>query len=408
MKNFKVVFSVMLSVCIMAVCCKPEAISPLSDDGSVPGKLTNVQVQPLAGAAKIKYTLPDNTNLLYIKAEYDLNGTKMEVKSSFYNNSLIVEGFGDTKEHEVTLYAVSRAEKASEPVKVMVTPLTPPVITIRNSFFVKETFGGIYVKFKNPDTANVVIKVLLKDSATNQWNNINNFYTSLSEGQFATRGLPSKPTDFAIFVQDRWNNRSDTLFTNLTPVFEEALDKTKWSDQRKKWPVPQVAPLPESGLPVAEAVDYSGSYPIRNLYDGNVTSMFHTKEKFDIPIWVPIDLGVKATLSRYKIWQRSGTAYNFNHGNPHKWQIWGTNDPANVNSWVLLTEQVMEKPSGQPVGTNSNDDNAAALNGQEYDFPIGVPPVRYISFKMIDSWASIGGATGHLHLMELSIWGQKQ
>jgi hypothetical protein len=68
----------------------------------------------------------------------------------------------------------------------------------------------------------------------------------------------------------------------------------------------------------------------------------------------------------------------------------------------------MVKPSGLPVGINSNEDNEAVNEGQEFDLPIGVPAVRYIAWKHIDNWGAIDGATGFLHMMELTVWGQKQ
>ncbi len=407
MKNWKMLSSACLLCMLMAAACKPDAVAPINDDGSAPGPVKNVQVQNISGGAQLSFSLPDAANLLYVKAVYDIKGGKMEARSSFYKNNLTVEGYGDTKEHEVLVYAVSRSEKVSAPVKVTIKPLTPAVINIRNSLTVAETFGGIFVGFKNPDKANVVVKVMIEDSAKN-WVTINNFYTSLDSGKFSTRGLLPVQRKFGIFVKDRWENVSDTLVVLKTPVYEEELDKTKWADMRKKnYPIPQIGDLPNSGLPIVEPVDYSSSYPAKNLWDNNTGSMFHTKEKYDLPFWFPIDLGVKAVLSRYKIWQRTGT-FTFNHGNPHKWEIWGTNDLTKANSWVKLTTQIMEKPSGSPVGTNTNDDTDAATNGQEFDFPVGIPAVRYIAWKHIDSWGSIDGYTGHLHLMELSIWGQKQ
>jgi hypothetical protein len=98
----------------------------------------------------------------------------------------------------------------------------------------------------------------------------------------------------------------------------------------------------------------------------------------------------------------------FNHGNPHEWELWGTNDPTNVNSWVLLDHEVMVKPSGLPLGVNSNDDTYIATNGQEYQFPTNTPAVRYVAWKTIDCWASPQGQTGFFHLLEFSVYGQVQ
>ena len=410
MKNVRVLLSLSLLLIIITMACKRDSLGPLFDDGTIPGPVKNVQVENIAGGAKISYTLPDSRNLLYVKADYELKNIKWEVKSSFYQNFLVVEGYGDTLEHDVTLYSASRGGKLSEPVTVKIKPLTPPVTNVYRSLFVDSTFGGIYTKLKNIDRANIVVKVLLQDSVTKVWNNIDNYYTSLDSGQFATRGLPPVRRWFGVYVKDRWNNISDTLKVQKTPIYEEQLDKTRFADMRNKnYPIPQVAPLPPSGLPIVEAVDYSGSYPLKNLWDDKVTSMFHTKEKYDMPMWVPIDLGVKAILSRFKIWQRPGaTSYSFNHGNPHKWEIWGSNDITKVNSWIKLGEYTMTKPSGLPVGINSNEDNDAVTEGQEFDLPIGVPAVRYIAWKHIDNWGAIDGATGFLHMMEMTVWGQKQ
>jgi hypothetical protein len=409
MKNYKVLLPLSLLLLIMAAACKPDTIGPLSDDGTIPAPVKNAQVKNISGGAEISYTLPDNANLLYVKAVFDLKGVKTEVKSSFYKNSLLAEGFGDTNEHEVLLYAVSRSEKLSDPVKLVVKPLTPPVQNVRNSFVLGETFGGIYVRFKNADKSNIVIKVLVEDLTSKEWVNIDNYYTSLDSGQFAVRGLTPVLRKFGVFVKDRWDNVSDTLITMMTPVYEEQLDKTKFADMRKKnYPIPQYAPLPGSGQPIIEAVDYSGSYPLKNLWDGSTTTMFHTKEKYDQPIWVPIDLGAKATLSRFKIWQRTSSTYNYNHGNPHKWEIWGTNTINDINSWVKLGDFTMIKPSNLPPGQNSNEDNEAVAAGHEFEFPIGIPAVRYIAWKNIDSWGSLEGETGFLHMMEMTVWGQKQ
>jgi len=408
MKQIKTLlfFSLYLSLNILPGCQK-DSNKPIDPDKNAPGPIKSPQVENMAGAAKISYVLPKDQNLLYVRAEYEINGAKKEAKSSFYKNSVVVEGFGDTTEHKVTLYAVSRAEISSDPVSVIIKPLTPPLIKVRRSLSTETSFGGFTVKFKNEDLANIVIIAMLWDESQLSWRQVDADYTALDSGVFKVRGLESKQQKFGVFVRDRWGNLSDTLKFDLTPIYEVQLDHTKFSDIRKKYPIPQVAPLPASGNAMIEAVDYSSSYPMKNLYDGNTSSMFHTKQNVDQPIWIPIDLGVNARLSRYKIWQRTGSFY-YSHGNPHEWEIWGTNTPQDVNSWVRLDHQIMIKPSGLPIGQNSNEDIDIANAGQEYDFPENMPKVRYIAWKAIDCWGAIGGQTGFFHLFELSLWGQVQ
>jgi hypothetical protein len=406
MKKMKFIVFVSLLFGIMG-CLKDATHQPLDTNGNAPGPVKDAIVKNMPGGAEITYTLPKDENLLYVRAEYEVNGVKKEAKSSFYKKTVLVEGYGDVNEHKVTLYAVSRGEKASTPVEVAIKPLTPSLIKVRQSLTAESSFGGFTVKFKNEDLANIVMVALLWNSAQKEWKQIDANYTAMPEGVFKVRGQQSILQTFGVFIKDRWGNLSDTLKFDLVPIYEIQLDYTKFADIRKKYPIPQLSPLPTSGLAMIEAVDYSSSYPMKNLYDGNTSSMFHTKQNVDQPVWIPINLGVKARLSRYKIWQRTGSFY-YSHGNPHEWEIWGTNTPSDVNSWVRLDHQIMIKPSGLPVGVNSNEDISVADAGQEYDFPENIPTVQYIAWKNVDCWGAIQGQTGFFHLFELSIWGQVQ
>ena len=392
--------------------CSEKVFGPIEGDGRAPGPVSSVQVENLSGGAKISYALPDDGNLLYVKAVYLLKGEEVESKASYLTNHIILEGFGDEQEREVALYAVSRSEAESAPVTTTIKPLPAPVFSVRQSLAVQETFGGIVVDFENPSAAsgsvnsNIVVGTLRWDDELGEWVQIDAYYSGLTKDQFAVRGLDSTPIKFGIFVKDRWDNHTDTLETELTPIYEEEIAKDRWRDVRGLYPVPQVGVLPVSGNPMVEAVDYSGSYPIRNMWDGDVGNFFHTKGGFQLPIWVPFDLGESIKLSRYKIWQRNLNGFFFSHGNPHEWEIWGTNTPEDPDSWVMIAHEVMVKPSGLPVSQNSADDRAIAAAGQEYDFVLDAPPVRYLAWKQVDNWASIQGEVGFLHINELSLWGQ--
>ncbi|MGX5817490.1 DUF4959 domain-containing protein [Chitinophaga lutea] len=405
MRNL-LIYSILLTT---VIACKEDKLTPISKDGNAPRPVVAATVKSLPGGAQISYTLPDDPNLAYVRAEWEIQGVKREQKSSFYQRSLQVEGFGDTKEYPVKLYAVSYGEKNSAPLEVKIKPLPPSIDTVRRSLATIASFGGINTKFKNPDKANVMIGVLVWDDKQKEWKTVDNYYSAADSGAFSVRGLPAVEQKFGLYVRDRWHNRTDTFFVTHTPIPEVEIDKKTITDARKRnYPIPQRPPLPKSGARIQEPGNLS-SWSFGNMLDGVISSGngFHTTENKDVPIWMPIDLGKKVRLSRYKFWQRQG-GFIYSHGNPHTWEIWGTNDPMNVDSWVLLDSRTLEKPSGSPLGDNKGIDEDAAAAGHEFELDINLPAVRYIAWKHIDNWAAIDGTVGFFHISELSIWGQIQ
>src|SRR5678815_4525573 len=130
MKQRYVLFSIGLMASSFIACKKS---TNLCTDKSAPSAVTNPQVQGLPGAAKITYTLPSNSNLLYVKAVWQYNGVTKEAKSSLYENNVLLEGFNDTIFHDVKLYAVSNCEISSDAVTVKVKPQLAPIWGVYNS-----------------------------------------------------------------------------------------------------------------------------------------------------------------------------------------------------------------------------------------------------------------------------------
>ena len=54
------------------------------------------------------------------------------------------------------------------------------------------------------------------------------FYSAREEIVYSVRGYDAVPRRFGIFLQDKYGNETDTLFTELTPIYERELDKTKF------------------------------------------------------------------------------------------------------------------------------------------------------------------------------------
>lgn len=394
---YRYVFFVIFLLTALGGCKQENENKPFNADDQAPPPVTNVQVENIAGGAKITYDRPKDGDLLYVKAEYSIRqGVDREAKASYYLHTLTVDGFPDTSVYEVKLYSVSRGEHASEPVTVHIQPLTPPVVEVFRSLTIKETYGGVRVSFKNGAESNVVLTLLATDSVGDMVP-ADAYYTKSLEGTFAARGFSTVKQKFGVFVRDRWNNHSDTLFADLTPKFEEQLDKTKF----KEVDLPSDTYKPHVGSGMHELWDDSW----------NSGSVFHTNPGTGLPQWFTFDMGVSVKLSRFKFYHRLGAGQGATDGaytgaDPRIFEIWGSNDPNTDGSWdgswVKLGEFQSIKPSGQPEGVVTNEDfQFAVVDGEDFDFPEGIPSVRYLRWKTVKVW----GALDHCYIAELTFWG---
>lgn len=373
---------------LLATACENTIPGPVANDGVPPGPISEVSVTNLHGSAEISYQVPNDPDLLYVRAVYTTKeGEVRETKVSRHHSSLRVTGFGDTDPYEVALYAVDRGENASIPVHVTVQPDTPPMQLARASLAIQPTFGGINVNFDNDTKDNLAFVVLANDTL-GDFVPIHTYYTRLPEGAFAVRGLEAEETRFGLFVRDRWGNLSDTLYTFQIPLFEVRLDPGRM----KSYVLPTDAPL-----------GYSGR--VEALFDetiGNSGGYYHTGDAARMPQWFTYDMGVQAKLSRMTYFMREG--FYFSLHNPRVIEIWGSNNPdpdGSFDSWELLVTHEQVKPSGLPAGQLSAEDNAAAQAGETVVFPVDAPEVRYIRFKTLRNWS--GGT--YVNFNELMMWG---
>ncbi|SMC78654.1 DUF5000 domain-containing lipoprotein [Pedobacter nyackensis] len=368
--------------------CKESETSTIVNDGVAPGPVTGLTVTNLSGAATIKYNLPSDPDVLYVKAVYKTKqGIERETKVSYYNNTITVVGFADTDGYEVKLYAIDKGGNTSQPTSVTVNPLMPPFRIIRNSLGVISNFGGIDVSFENATQADVAI-VVIAPNALGDYTAVNTNYTTLKKGVFYTRDLKAEETKFGIYVRDRWGNISDTLQTTLTPIYEERLDRKL---------------MKGISLPSDPGLAYGGS--LNGVFDGSVTGgTYHSNDAARMPQQFTYDMGVTAKLSRLAWWMRpDGGGYYAIHA-PRKIEIWGSNAPnpdGSYDGWTKLVDYEQIKPSGLPVGQLTTADNDAAKAGETVLIPLDAPKVRYIRFKTLTNWS--GGT--YVCFYELAMWG---
>jgi hypothetical protein len=197
--------------------CKEESVGQQPVDHVAPGSVWGLTWEAISGGAVFKYHLPEDDDLLYVKAVYErIAGEVCEVRASIYTDSLKIEGFGDAQPKLVRLIAVDRSRNESTPLEQSITPLEPVVYHIGESLDLREDFGGVHASWDNPERKEVAVVLMRKDN-NKEYATIETFYSSMAIGDAAKRGMDTIPEDFSIFVQDRWLNRSETKYFTLTP-----------------------------------------------------------------------------------------------------------------------------------------------------------------------------------------------
>ena len=400
----KLVLPVLIAMVLIHFSCSKDVTynTPVSSDKTKPGVVSNIKVTNFKGGAFITYDLPKTGNVLYVKASYMINdqtGRSRQTKSSYYSDTITVEGFARKKEYEVKLTAVSRADVESDVVTVKVNPDTPVYQLVARTIRMQADFGGVNVQAVNIQKKPVGAILLYKATGEARYSIYRQNFSDFSSMSFSTRGFDTLPKAFATYITDQWGNNSDTMYQTISPLFETQLDKSKFFEN----------PLPSDGK-------IGFGWVLRNLWDGNTGGAgWHTvQENVPMPIVCTFGLGISAKLSRFALYGRAG--YEYGHGNPKVFSIWGSNSPAPADivlpvfaeegavrgDWVNLGNYVWPgPPSGAPPTAATASDKAFSNNGFEGSFSITAPKVRFLRLAVSESWS---GAT-FAHAMEITLFG---
>lgn len=389
------VYVLVLVLCCGLIACSEERHLP-TVPGVKPGTVTSYSVADFSGASEITYDIPDE-NTAYVLAEYEpVSGVKKEMKASKYKNTLRLEGFAAAGRYNVTLYAVSTDEQRSDPVVVEINPLEPPYKLAFSSLDVGPAFGGFKTAYTNVAQTALMLEVITRN-ADGEWAVIERSSSALEQARFTARGYASEENTYGFYIRDRWSNFSDTLFADITPYFEQLIDMSGFYETN--FPTDQFQ---------GHLTGVAGGRRISFLFDGlfTQTRSWYTQATSGVPQHFTIYLQDTYQLSRIKLWQRGGNDYYYQAANPRHFEVYGSVDPnpdGSWESWTLLATFENMKPSGDPVGANSAEDNATAAAGENYEFDVDIPPVRYIRFRTTETW----GLQSFVYIAEMEIYGAK-
>lgn len=379
------IYTLVLFLTVMAYGCTELENKPITQDDQPPGKITDVEVQTIPGGAYITYQLPDDSDLLYVKGLYEIRpGEIAEQRSSLYNDTLKIVGYGDTQPKIVSVIAVDRSENESAPTEVTFQPELPSVHATFATMGMVPDFGGVQYTWINEANASLAFILLARDSSGILFP-FETVYSGVDTGKYTLRGFDPVEREFGVVIRDRWDNYSDTMLVTMTPLFEEELDKELFQKI-----------ILEGD---ADMDAWEGRYEY--AYDDNPNTFNHTWAGTGWPQMWTLDLGVTAKISRVNVLQRQ--TFFYAHGNPRNLEIWGREtlpEDGSFDGWTKLCDCEATRPTLQ--GGTPDEDQVHYESGDNYGFDLNDPPVRYVRFVTNRTW----GNTGFIHFAEVTLWGQ--
>jgi hypothetical protein len=338
LKKWGVLFMVVIGG-MMFSCSSPADWSDPTDN-IAPGPVSNVQIENTNGGAIITYTLPGDNDLLGAKVTYSYSAESELMERYASDNTIELEGFGDTGAHEITVYAIDKSGNLSEGITKTIQPLTPPIDLMRESLEAKPAFGGVGLTWENKNGKDMCVSLYVPDSVVpGEWVLFDTYYSNVRNDKVVFRQFDPVEQNFRIEMFDRWNNYSPPYETSLVP-FEERLlpgrvsaseyiwnlyddDNWLWRGEVHNSSSANNFDLVHDGRGIANSnywIPGGDVVTIENYVPGAGTSAI------PFPLYFTIDMGRKAIYSRFNLQNRlRGGTYSCPL--PIDFEIWGTNNP---------------------------------------------------------------------------------
>jgi hypothetical protein len=429
-------------------------------DTVAPGPLTNVSAINISGGAKIIYTLPADKDLLGAKAVFTLNdGVEREILSSSYTDTLLLEGFADTNEHTVLVYAVDKSYNVSTPVQVTIKPDSAQINLSRASIEYVATFGGVYLFWSDEQEKDIAVSLYIADES-GDYEFYDTAFSNEKEGQAPFRGLENVERKFRVEMRDQWGNYAENFDFTTTPLVREEVfgrvgDKVWWNlvgwdGCSQLGPVGTDTTYKWRGDAGPGTSCTRGFHLVYNDYlfgDGDTYWQWGPTpadyfagvlpEPFPnspLPFYITIDMGRKAAYSDMRFWMRNRSSLG-SYFSARAWtvfNVWGTNELKSVdqigdkaanlrywtdwneiggtdewkNDWVKIGHCELVLPSGITKSSQTSltaEDNQFVRDGFPFDMDprVGAQAFRYIRFEVIDTNGSAPG----MDICEIRFWG---
>jgi len=386
----------LLTILIFAVnsCSKQD-----DGDTTPPSVLTIDSVTPTNGGGIISYTLPNDDDILYVRAEYtNSNGVDVSRASSSYNNSIEIDGLNQTTALTITLYVVDQNYNQSAPIYVELVPLESFIYLVQESIEVNTDLGGFRITWENIQSKTVYVFVHINNGTEEE---IRILSSNNSSESIAVRGLPSEEITISTRIED-FDENSTTLEEKgtLTPLFEQVIDKSTWT---------LVASQSVNGNAWEGASANFWDDVIDTTNNNSDNSYFMIWRdlnggSLDWPLDLVIDLNKNVKITRFTVWQRafwyngpSDVPYYFQEENMKSFNLYASND-------AQVWEELGQFDIGDPRDSEGNIPQSAldsAANGHEFELDEVSESFRYLKFRVTSNY----GSEAYVNGSEITMYG---
>ena len=394
-RNILYVSSLLLVISLIASCESDD-----KGDTTPPGELSVISTEATYGGAVITYTLPEDNDILYVRADYT-NGKGEAVfrTVSKYVNEIEVSGFVLEEDVTVSLTVVDENQNSSKAVALEIRPLRSFIFLVQESIQIEPDLGGVQVSWENATEKTVFIYLHIQDGEDEQ---IRILSSANKNEKIFVRGLEAKPLLFLTKTEDFDGNISELQEKGTyTPLFEEKINKDTWK---------LVSNLSIDGN-AYEGATVNFWDDVIDTFETNSDNSYFIINRNDNggilrwPLDIVIDLNKKAKINRFKVWQRAywyngpdGKSYYYQEENLKSFDLYVS---MNKTDWVLLGNFEIEGPAG---GTDEISqallDEAAA--GHNFNLDEISPEFRYLKFSITSNF----GSDSFCHGSEITLFGR--
>lgn len=396
MKNriMKKLFLIALIIFTATACSEKE-----DGDTTPPSVLTIESVTPTNGGGIITYTLPNDNDILYVRAEYtNSNGVDVSRASSSFNNSIEIDGLNQTTALTITLYVVDENYNQSAPIYVELIPLESFIYLVQQSIEISSDLGGFRISWENIESKTVYVFVHIDNAGEEE---IRILSSDNPEESIAVRGLPSEEISISTRIEDFDENSTTLEYKGtLTPLFEELIDKSTWtlltsqSVNGDAWEGASVNFWDDVIDTTGNNSDNSYFMIWRDLNGGSL----------NWPLDIVIDLNKTVQITRFTVWQRaywyngpSDTPYYFQEENMKSFTIYASTDS---QTW----QELGQFDIGDPRDSEGNIPTSAlesAANGHDFELESVSETFRYMKFSVTSNY----GSETYVNGSEITLYG---